>query len=315
MSSLDVLCDEIEAWDSSRPRSLQVEIGASGLYGCRAASVLRLNGLPETDARLRWDALVGTAIHGVAEAAAPEGVLVEERFTFRGVTATIDRFDPATKTLTDLKTKNDAAAVAKVRKYGPDDRHVAQVMLGAAALQDAGHKVERVELLYLPRVGDPRTDGYLWSAVPDREQAEKAAEWAREVTEEAATRAGLTVAEQVDGLRDELPSFCHAYCPFVTACRGSAEPPAEVDALVEATVAEYLEADAQEKDAVARKQAARRFLEPYQQLPGLRWQGGNVKQSEELDLDRVLEDYRALIGEPPTRTVEKVTARSLRRAS
>jgi hypothetical protein len=313
-TTLDVICDEIEAWDNNRPRSLQVEIGASGLYGCRAASVLRLNGVPETDGSLRWDALVGTAIHGVAEAAAPKTVLVEQRFTFEGVTATIDRYDPGTATLTDAKTKEDAAAVAKVRKYGPDERHVAQVMLGAAALQDAGYDVERVEILYLPRVGNPREDGYLWSATPDREQAVAAAEWAREVTEEAAARAEMPVEEQVYGLRDELPSFCFAYCPFVTACRGTSAPPVEVDPLIEATVREYLEADAQEKDAAARKAAARRFLEPYQSLPGLRWQGGNAKSVEELDLDRMLEDYRALIGEPPTRTVEKVTARSLRRA-
>ncbi len=32
-------------------------------------------------------------------------------------------------------------------------------------------------------------------------------------------------------------------------------------------------------------------------------------------MDRLLADYRAVIGEPPTRLVEKVTARSLRRTS
>jgi hypothetical protein len=318
VSSLTKVAAEIEAWDASRPRSLQTAIGASGLYGCRAEHTLRLNAVPESDPHLSWAALVGTAIHGVAEAAAPEGVLTEQRFTYRGVTATIDRYDPPI--LVDLKTKDDAAAIAKVQKYGPRREHIAQVMLGAAALQEAGHVVEQVELLYIPRIGDLK-DGWSWTAAPDRAIADEAAEWATTVTEDAAARAGLVPAEQVEGLQDADWSFCAAYCPFVTTCRGTSETPAELDALVMATAEEYLAADAAEKHAAATKKAARKFLEPYIDLKaaGLRWQGGGSRweETEEVDLDRVLADYKALIGEPPVRRTgrEVRSSRSLYRTS
>ncbi|HWH14408.1 MAG TPA: hypothetical protein VNT51_06655 [Miltoncostaeaceae bacterium] len=210
---------EIEEWDRNRPRSQQVEIGASGLFGCRAAAVLRLNRVEETDARLRWDALVGTAIHAVAEQAAGPGVLVEHRLPYRGVMATIDRYDPATKTLTDLKTKDNPAALRRVARYGPSRQQIAQVMLGAAALQEAGHEVETVELLYLPRIGDP-AEAYLWSAAPEREIADEAVVWAERVNATALDRSHLEPAEMVRGLQDEGLSFCERYCAYFTACRG-----------------------------------------------------------------------------------------------
>ena len=223
--SVHPVLDEIEAWDRSRPRSQQIDLGALQLLGCRAAAVLRLNEVPETDGRLRWDALVGVAIHSACEAAAPEGVLVEQRFQYRGVWATVDRYDPRTKTLTDVKTKEDVLAIRKVQKYGPSRTHKAQLHLGAAALQEAGHPVELVELLYLPRVGQPE-DAWVWGPVaPDRKAADYAAEWAGWVTREAGERRHLPAWGQVEGLQDERPDFCRRYCPFVSACRGEVPEP------------------------------------------------------------------------------------------
>lgn len=223
--SVHPVLDEIEAWDRSRPRSQQVALGASQLLGCRAAAVLRLNEVPETDSRLRWDALVGVAIHTVCEAAAPASVLVEQRFQYRGVWATVDRYDPATKTLTDVKSKADALAIRKAKRYGPSRTHKAQLHLGAAALQEAGYEVDGVELLYLPRNGRPE-DAWVWGPVaPDRGLADYAAEWAQWVNEEARARRGAPASAQVDGLQDERESFCRDYCAYVTACRGPLEAP------------------------------------------------------------------------------------------
>lgn len=210
---------EIEAWDRSRPRAQQVELGASQLLGCRAAAVLRLNRVPETDSRLRWDALVGVAIHSACEQAASPDVLVEQRFAYRGVWATIDRFDTASGVLTDVKTKSNAAAIRKAQRFGPSRQHVAQVMLGAAALQEAGHTVERVELLYLPRDGEA-SDVFVWSALPDRALADEAAEWAAAVDALALDRAHLDPAGMVRGLRDEPDRFCARYCAHFSACKG-----------------------------------------------------------------------------------------------
>jgi hypothetical protein len=310
MSTLDVLRAEIAAFDAARDRSQQTEPGASQTYSCRAATVLRANGVPESDSTDTWSAVVGCSIHLTWEHAAADG-LREHRTTYRGVPATVDRYRDGV--LTDLKSKSDAAAIRKVEQYGPSREQVGQIMLGAAGLRAEGHDVHTVELLYVPRSGS-LDDAYLWSAPFDQALADEAADWHEQVRTLIAERAGLPIAEQVDGLRDELPSFCHAYCPYVTACRGTAEVP-EVDALVQQQVEDYLTADDAEKDAAARKAAARRFLEPYPSLPGLRWQGGNSRVSEEVDMEQVLADYRQVLGEPPTRTVEKVTARSLRRTS
>lgn len=221
---------EIERWDRNRPRCQQVELGASDAFGCRASAVLRLNRVPESDPRLRWDALVGTAIHLVAQLAAGEGVLAEERFSYRGVFASVDRYDPARKTLTDIKSKDTAAKVRSVARFGPRREHVAQVHLGAAALQEAGHEVERVELLYLPRVGDP-SSAYVWDDVPDRAVADEAVDWIEKANATALDRAHLEPAEMVQGLQDEDESFCRRYCAHVTACRGEVAPLALGDVL------------------------------------------------------------------------------------
>ena len=312
MTTLDAFRAEIAAWDKGRARSQQTAAGASQTYGCRAETVLRANGVPETDVTDGWAAVVGTALHSLAEFAAGDGVIVEYRTVYRGVPATIDRYHNGI--LSDLKTKRDAAAISQVRNYGPTEGQVGQIMLGAAGLIAEGHKVDTVELLFVPRSGS-LDDAFLWSAPFDRALADKAADWHAEVRDLIADRAGQDPAVQAEGLRDQPPSWCYSYCAFRTACRGPAERPQDVDPLVEATAQEYLTADEQEKDAKTRKDAAKRFLEPYQTLPGLRWQGGNVRTAVQLDLDRMTEEYRALIGEPPMTTVEKTTARSLRRTA
>ena len=303
---------EILAADRNRARSQQSEPGASGTYGCRAATVLRANGVPETDVTDSWAAIVGTAIHSTAEGAATEGVLVEHRTVYRGVPATVDRYSDGV--LTDVKSKADAAAIAKVRTYGPSAGQVGQIMLGAAGLRAEGHDVRTVELLFVPRSGS-LDDAYLWSAPFDQRLADDAADWHEKVRALIAERAGLEPADQAEGLRDQPLSWCAAYCEFRTACRGPAPEDPVVDELVLSTVAEYLDADAAEKAAKQSKDAARRFLADYPALPGLRWQGGNSREVEEVDMDAVMADYRAVIGEPPTRLVEKVAARSLRRTS
>lgn len=312
MSTLDDFRAEVTAWDQARERSQQSAPGASGTYECRAALVLRANGVPDSDSPDTWRQVVGTSIHLTAERAAGADVLVEHRVTYRGVPATVDRYTNGV--LTDLKTKADAAAIAKVRTYGPSSGQVGQIMLGAAGLIDDGLDVHTVELLFVPRSGS-LDDAFLWSAPFSRAAADAAADWHEEVRALIDERSGLTPDVQANGLRDQPPSWCHAYCEFRTACRGESGPPVEVDALVQATVEEYLTADAAEKTAKQTKDAARRFLASYEALPGLRWQGGATRTSEEIDMDRLLEDYRAVIGEPPTRLVEKVTARSLRRTS
>ena len=77
MSTLERVAAEMAAYDAARARSLQVETGASGIYGCRAQTLLRLSGMPASDPGVSWQALVGTAIHTLAATSAADAVLVD----------------------------------------------------------------------------------------------------------------------------------------------------------------------------------------------------------------------------------------------
>lgn len=314
MTTLDVVRAEIAAAEARSERGAQVMTGASQIYGCRAESLLRYLGTPESDPRTSWPAVVGKAVHEALAIAATAGVIVEQRFTYRGVPATVDRLDGTV--LTDYKTKDDDAAVAEIKRTGPERGNVAQVHLGAAAAIEAGHDVRTVELLFLPRAGSLE-DGWLWSAPFDRTIADDAVEWVyREYGR--AMEIGTLDAEgydPLDGLRDEYPSFCRSYCPFVTTCRGKEDLPL-IDDRIADIATQYDRWKTQRDEAVGAMKMLRPDLEGIAgRTPDglkIRWQGGNDKEAEELDLDKVLTDYRAIIGQPPMKTVTKVTARSLR---
>lgn len=310
MSTLDTLAADVAAWDAARARSQQSEPGASQTFGCRAATVLRANGVPESDPRLVWQAVVGTSVHWTIEAArAGDGREGERKLTYRGVPCTIDEIDG--QTVRDWKTKDDAAAIATVRKDGPRRGQIAQVMLGAAATIEAGHDITTVELVFLPRAGD-LADGWVWSAPFDRDLADEAADWHEQTRKLITERAGLTAGEQVDGLRDEPPSFCFAYCPYVTACRGERPEHPPVDEGVVNVAAEYLEAKALEDEAKARLAKAKAFLDGYDDLRsvGLQWSGGNPLKGDEVDMEAVA---FLLGGSLPMRPKQGMSARSLRR--
>lgn len=317
MSTLDDIKAEVQAYDQSRARSQQVETGASGIFGCRAQTLLRLTYVPQSDERLSWQAIVGTAVHSLIEHAAPPEVVVEGRFTYRGVPCTIDRFDPRTRTLTDAKTKDDAAAIDKVRRFGPDDSQKAQVHIGAAALIEAGYQVDTVELLFLPRAGS--IDGaYLWSEPFNRGAADDAAAWSTAQDERAADvlARDLDPLTQLDGLRDEPERFCRDYCEWATACRGAERTPVTVnDPFVIAAAQQHAHGKELIDQGNALVAEARPLLEGVSGVAGglkIGWSGGNVKTGEEIDMAAVLAAHREWLGDPPTRTVEKTTAVSLR---
>lgn len=294
-------------------RGKQVATGASQIYGCRAEAVLRLNEIPATDTRVRLDAENGNAIHAWVEArlqAAFPGLLVEQRWTYRGVPATLDLPLLTERRVVDIKTKANAAKISLVRRYGPSARNRAQVHLGAAAAIAAGHEIDAVELLYLPRDGEI-DDAWSWSEPFSRQVADEAADWAHATDALARERAGTEVSEMVDGLRDEPPAFCWRFCAYASTCRGPRPAVIAVDADAERAAREYLDARTEEQAAAARAAEARRVLETYADLRpvGLQWVGGSERKVQEVDLDLV----RFLLGDLPTRTVTKTSARQLRR--
>jgi hypothetical protein len=316
MTFIDTLHDELLAVEGQRDRALQTEAGASQTEGCRAELVMLGNGIPESDPRLGWAAWVGNAIHErLASQLAKPGRELEKVFVYRGVPATVDRYDAETKTLVDYKTKGSAGDIAAVRRDGPRRGQIAQVMIGAAGLIEAGHPVETVGLIFVPRDGELE-DSWPWFAPYDQSIADEAAEWHEKLRALTAERAGLDVEQMVDGLRDKPPSFCRMYCPRVTLCRGPEVETPLLDEGIADVAAEYMEAVALEAEGKARKSKARTFLIGRNGTAGefkVTTSGGNTKTEDVIDDDALRDLWGFVNGEQlPTKPIQTTSAVSLR---
>jgi hypothetical protein len=310
VNTLDKIRAEIVADEAESPRSKQVMTGASQLYGCRAESLLRYQGVPESNPRSSYQAWVGKCIHAGMERVASTGVIVEQRGVYKGVPVTVDRLDGAV--LTDFKTKDTAAEVRTVARAGPARKQKAQVNLGAAAMIEAGHDVTTVELLFMPRAGK-LDDAWLWSAPFDRALADEAVEWAYREYQRAVDFQEFDGEDPFDGLRDEPVSFCRSYCPHFTNCRGDDSDLPLIDERIAELTRRYYSTKKTRDEAVEDLKMLREELRGVSGRTddelSIRWQGGNENTTEEFDYDKILADYRALIGRPPTKT--KTTYSSL----
>jgi hypothetical protein len=326
MSILYEIEADLVAADSKRPRSQQIAIGGSGLFGCRAEHVLRLNGVPQSDPRLSWQAFVGSAMDerlGEARKLARPQMLIQERLEYGAVWFTIDEYDPETKTLSDYKTKDNAAACSEAvlmmeeARPGHEQKR-AQLHGGAAALIASGYPVDSIQLVFLPRSGG--FDGARLFTEPfSREWADKGVEWAAETITLADGFAHDSdpPSEVVAHLRDKPPFFCHAYCPFVSTCRGEGQADtAEPDPMQLDAAQRYIAARFDADEAAARRDYYRDLLagSPPIVTDGwkIAWSGGNPKTVEEVDDAAVREGYEFIFGSLPVREVVKTSARSLR---
>jgi hypothetical protein len=149
----------LRAWDASRPRSQQRELGVSALGGCRRAAGYRLAGTPADEG---YDtgglqAIMGTAIHDTFAAAARVAfsdfaghvVIENAEIQFAGLVGHPDLYvEPL---LVDLKTLGYSMQLEKIRRNGPSIPHLWQVAVYAAGMILQGHPVERVRINYLCR--------------------------------------------------------------------------------------------------------------------------------------------------------------------
>lgn len=316
MSTLDDVKTELLTYEQTKPRSLQVESGASQVYGCRAESLFRLTGVSESDPRMSWEAEVGSAVHALLESVAGPGVIPERRVTYKGIPCTVDRFSK--KRVTDYKTKNSAGDIAKVQKWGPVERHRGQVHLGAAAMIEAGEEVTHVELLYLPRSGN--LDGaFLWSEPFDREVADAAADWliAEMLRAEAMASEGIPALDEINraDLRDEDEFFCYTYCPFASVCRGERPPEPKLDSIAETAAAKHLAGKALVEEGEAQIAEVRRYLlgltgdtVHYRVVTS----GGNTLVKDVEDIEALRKAWRFLYPDEKLPTTPKETTSSVR---
>jgi hypothetical protein len=276
MRKEDLLTALIAA-DNKRSRSQQTAIGVSQLGGCRKQVWLKLQGTEPTNQPMRIASIMGTSIHSTIEAALQDsGLMLEYRVEVDGFPpATIDCYDPATKTVTDFKTIKLSGVpyfITKQKRY--------QIHSYAFLLTKAGFEVDTVQLIGIPRDGN---DSQLieHSEPYDESIALEAFAWLAEV--EAMTSAP---APEMSG------SFCRDYCPFYGACLGKDKDlsgEAITDDVKAQAASDYVALSAQIKDLEKLQAAAKAELEG---VSGVTFDGISVKWSEvrgreTLDADQV----------------------------
>jgi len=296
------LAADLLAFETSRPRAMQVETGASQVGGCRAETVFRLRGTPQSDPRISWQAWVGNAIHerlALVRGSNPR-YLCEQRFTYEGVPATVDLVDMEAKTVVDYKSKDSADDFPAE----PKPEWLTQVNLGAAGANAAGVEVTHVAVIVLPRAGEHEPQ--MFGPYPvDIALAYAAVEWVDETNRLATLpdhELDLTV------LRDEPPMFCARYCPYVTTCRGGPDPTQPLDAAVAAVAAEYDAARTERDRAEARMKQLRGSLVGLKGQAG-EWRintaGGREKTEQVEDTDQIRDWWKFVNGDLPT--IERTT--------
>lgn len=168
--------------DGQRARSQQTTLGASSVGGCRRQAWNILNEVPKTNYDTEHlAAIIGTAIHstiaGAMEAADPfgEDFLIEQGFETDLLKGHCDLFIKSTGTVIDWKTTTKG----KLAKF-PDDQQRMQVQLYGYLIEEAGHMVNEVALVAIPRDGQTK-DIKVHSEPYSREMAQQGLDWIEEV--------------------------------------------------------------------------------------------------------------------------------------
>jgi hypothetical protein len=241
----DLLYREIE-WliteaISSAPRTVQVALGPSEIGDpCARRIGHKLLGTPPRTLPPNWKATIGTFTHaGLAEildsnnlACAPdmggqERWIVETRVDVgEGVSGTVDAYDRVTATQIDWKTCG-RTMLRKYKTFGPGAAYQLQAHLYGLGLTRAGHPVDTVMIIFLPRQGE-LSEAYVWHEPFDRDLAEAALQRFVGIR----TLVELLGNSALDAL-PMAPEWC-THCPFYrSGCEGhpDSRPPLDVPAL------------------------------------------------------------------------------------
>lgn len=226
---------------SSAPRTVQTALGPSEVGDpCARRIGHKLLGTTERIMPPNHKAWIGTQMHvgyaGILDennlACAPamggqERWLVEVRVDVGdGVSGTADVYDRVTATVVDWKTCG-RTMLRKYRANGPGSAYTIQAHLYGLGLIRAGHPVDHVMIVFLPRQGE-LAEAYVWHEPFDRDLAE------------AALQRYVGIRTLVEVLGDDAldalamaPEWC-THCPFYrSGCEGhpDSRPPLDVPAI------------------------------------------------------------------------------------
>ena len=211
MDFSNLLAKSLTAYDNSRDRSTQVEIGPSQIGGCRRQVYHQLVGTPETNPNTEaLAAILGTFIHaGIAEAIKREdpfgdNFLIEQEFVAGDLKGHVDLYIKDQKTIVDWKTTK-----LKSLRYFPSAQQRMQVQIYGWLLSANGYDVENVALVAVPRDGEMaqiKTHVELY----DPEMAKQGLAWLADVKEMALSSKSPPAPE-----KDAI--FCVNYCSYYDA--------------------------------------------------------------------------------------------------
>ncbi len=150
-----MLIKSLEAYDSQRDRSQQVEVGPSSIGGCRRQvyHILKQSPKVNTDTE-SLASIMGTFIHGgIAEAIKREdpfgdNFIIEQEVTFGNLKGHVDLFIKDLGMVVDWKTTKK-----KSLRYFPKFQQRMQVQVYGYLLAQNGHDVKNVALVAIPRDG------------------------------------------------------------------------------------------------------------------------------------------------------------------
>jgi hypothetical protein len=207
----NLLAKSLTAYDNSRDRSTQVEIGPSQIGGCRRQVYHQLKGTPETNHNTEaLAAILGTFIHsGIAESMQRldpfnENFLIEQEFVAGDLKGHVDLYIKDQKTIVDWKTTK-----LKSLRFFPSNQQRLQVQLYGWLLSANGYEVENVALVAVPRdgvMGQIKTHVELY----DPKIAKQGLAWLAEVKE-------LAISSESPPAPEKDPVFCVNYCSYYDA--------------------------------------------------------------------------------------------------
>lgn len=193
--------------DDQRDRSKQTALGASSVGGCRRQAWSIINNIPKTNANTeRLAAIIGTALHStIAEAmktADPfgEDFLIEQGFETELLKGHCDLFIKSTGSVIDWKTTTKA----KLVKF-PDTQQRMQVQLYGYLIEEAGHVVNDVSLVAIPRDGGTK-DIKVHTEPYKREIAQQGLDWIAEIK-----------AMETAPAPEKSAFYCRNYCNWFDA--------------------------------------------------------------------------------------------------
>ena len=168
--------------DKARERSLQTELGASSVYGCKRQAWSILRQVPKTNHDTEsLAAIIGTAVHAtVAEAMKNIDVfgddfLIEQGFSTPDLKGHCDLFIKSTGTVIDWKTTTKK----NLSKF-PTEQQKMQVQLYGYLIEEAGHMVHEVCLVAIIRDGQMK-DTKVHQEPYDRNKALEGIQWIKDL--------------------------------------------------------------------------------------------------------------------------------------